>query len=50
MGREVMDHRAKPFMGLNRALPTLPDTKCSPPSRGERGKHPAPRSGRRKKG
>lgn len=40
-----MDHRAKPFMGLNRALATLPDTECSPPEPGERGKHPALRSG-----
>lgn len=31
-GREVMDHRVKPFMGLNRALATLPN---NPEPRGE---------------
>jgi len=49
-GREAMDHRAKPFVELNRPLTTRPGSKCSPSNHGERGKHPTPHSRRRKKG
>lgn len=50
MGREVMDHRAKPFMGLNQALTTL-QTSAHPLAKGRGAsiQHPAPEGERRAK-